>query len=175
VTPLFRELSFTVSDGDLIGLNGAGRHHACDRRTAEGVSERYACLLLGQPRGRQHYRPTQREHEDPLTQAIVTLTGQYGCKWLPPDQGAVGECRGKVCKDRAARIWHREGLKAPKKHKGDGFYSRYLQTAGFFTQHAGRVAIRSKSNRDRLDTGHGKLGQHSHMIMSPEISCGSSS
>jgi transposase InsO family protein len=43
-----------------------------------GVSERHACLLLGQPRGTQCYRPTQREDEDRLTQAIVALASQYG-------------------------------------------------------------------------------------------------
>lgn len=48
--------------------------HACER----GVSERHACLLLGQPRGTQRYRPTQREDEDALTQATVTLASQYG-------------------------------------------------------------------------------------------------
>ena len=48
--------------------------HACEH----GVSERHACLLLGQPRGTQRYRPTQREDEDRLTQAIVALASQYG-------------------------------------------------------------------------------------------------
>jgi putative transposase len=33
---------------------------------------------LVQPRGTQRYRPTQREEEDALTQAIVVLASQYG-------------------------------------------------------------------------------------------------
>ena len=48
--------------------------HACKR----GVSERHACHLLWQPRGTQRYRPTHREDEDRLTQAIVALASQYG-------------------------------------------------------------------------------------------------
>jgi putative transposase len=42
------------------------------------MSERHACRLLMQPRGTQRYRPTQREGEDTLTQAIVTLASQHG-------------------------------------------------------------------------------------------------
>lgn len=42
------------------------------------MSERRACLLVGQPRGTQRYQPTQRHDEDQLTQAIITLAGQYG-------------------------------------------------------------------------------------------------
>ena len=34
--------------------------------------------LVKQPRGTQRYRPTQREDEDALTQAIIQLASQYG-------------------------------------------------------------------------------------------------
>ena len=47
-------------------------------RQAHGLSERRACLVVKQPRGTQRYRPTQRDDEDRLTQAIVTLAGRYG-------------------------------------------------------------------------------------------------
>jgi len=42
------------------------------------MSERQACRVVKQPRGTQRYRPTQRDDEDTLTQAIVTLASQYG-------------------------------------------------------------------------------------------------
>jgi hypothetical protein len=48
--------------------------HACEH----GMSERRACFLMGQPRGTQRYRPTRREDEDRLTQAIIQLASQYG-------------------------------------------------------------------------------------------------
>ena len=44
-------------------------HHAREK----GLSERRACRLVRQPRGRQRYQPTQRNDEDRLTQAIVAL------------------------------------------------------------------------------------------------------
>ncbi len=37
--------------------------YACER----GMSERWACRLVNQPRDTQRYRPTQREDEDRLT------------------------------------------------------------------------------------------------------------
>ena len=48
------------------------------RGEAHGMSERRACRLVNQPRGTQRYRPTQRDDEDALTQAIMTLASQYG-------------------------------------------------------------------------------------------------
>jgi putative transposase len=42
------------------------------------MSERHARRVVQQPRGTQRYRPTQRDDEDTLTQAIVTLASQYG-------------------------------------------------------------------------------------------------
>src|SRR6267154_2772351 len=47
-------------------------------RQTHGMSERRACRVVKQPRGTQRYRPTQRDDEDTLTQAIVTLASQYG-------------------------------------------------------------------------------------------------
>jgi transposase InsO family protein len=43
-----------------------------------GMSERGARRVVKQLRGTQRYRPTQRDDEDTLTQAIVTLASQYG-------------------------------------------------------------------------------------------------
>ena len=42
------------------------------------MSERHACQLVNQPRSTQRYRPTQRDDEDALTRAIITLASQYG-------------------------------------------------------------------------------------------------
>jgi hypothetical protein len=48
--------------------------HARDKR----LNERLACRLVGQPRGTQCYQPTQRDDEEPLTKAIITLASEYG-------------------------------------------------------------------------------------------------
>jgi hypothetical protein len=42
------------------------------------MSERRACRLVDQPRGKQRYQPLWREDEDVLTQAILTLATEYG-------------------------------------------------------------------------------------------------
>jgi hypothetical protein len=42
------------------------------------VSEQVACQVVSQPRTTQRYQPILRQDEDALTQAIVSLAGQYG-------------------------------------------------------------------------------------------------
>jgi putative transposase len=42
------------------------------------MSERRACQVAKQPRGTQRYHATQRDDEDALTRAIITLASQYG-------------------------------------------------------------------------------------------------
>ncbi len=75
---------------------------------------------MGQPRGTQRYRPTQREDEDRLTQAIIQLASQYG-RYGYRRIAALLLCAGwQVGKDRVERIWRREGLKVPKKQKPRG-------------------------------------------------------
>ena len=84
------------------------------------MSERHACLLLGQPRGTQRYRPTQREDEDALTQAIVVLASQYGRYGYRRITALLKRAGWQVGKDRVERIWRREGLKVPKKQIARG-------------------------------------------------------
>jgi putative transposase len=72
---------------------------------------------LGQPRGTQRYRPTQREDEDALTQAIVVLASQYGRYGYRRITALLNRAGWQVGKDRVERIWRREGLKVPKRQK----------------------------------------------------------
>lgn len=81
------------------------------------MSERWACRVVKQPRGTQRYRPTQREDEDRLTQAIITLASQYGRYGYRRITALLGRAGWKVGKDRVERIWRREGLKVPQKQK----------------------------------------------------------
>jgi hypothetical protein len=75
---------------------------------------------LGQPRGTQRYRPTQREDEDALTQAIVVLASQYGRYGYRRITALLNRAGWQVSKDRVERIWRREGLKVPKRQKPRG-------------------------------------------------------
>ena len=91
------------------------------------MSERQACRVVKQPRGTQRYRPTQRDDEDTLTQAIVTLASQYGRYGYRRITALLKRAGWKVGKDRVERIWRREGLKVPQKQKPRG---RLCSTTG---------------------------------------------
>jgi len=81
------------------------------------VSQRRACRILGQPRGSQRYHPIKRVDEDLLTQRIISLAclyGRYGYRRITAMLNRGGFRAGK---DRVSRIWRREGLKVPAKHR----------------------------------------------------------
>jgi putative transposase len=84
------------------------------------MSERHACQLVNQPRGTQRYRPTQRDDEDALTRAIITLASQYGRFGYRRITVELHKAGWQVGKDRVERIWRREGLKVPQKQKPRG-------------------------------------------------------
>jgi len=84
------------------------------------LSERHACRLVHQPRGTQRYQPTQRDDEDELTQAIISLASQYGRYGYRRITALLQQAGWSVGKDRVQRIWRREGLKVPAKQKPRG-------------------------------------------------------
>ena len=84
------------------------------------VSERRACALLRQPRGTQRYVPTQREDENALTQAIVSLASEFGRYGYRRVTALLQRQGWAVGKDRVQRIWRREGLKVPQKQRPRG-------------------------------------------------------
>jgi putative transposase len=73
------------------------------------MSERLACRVVKQPRVTQRYRPTQRDDEDTLTQAIVTLAGRYGHYGYRRITALLKPPGWQVGKDRVGRIWRRKG------------------------------------------------------------------
>ena len=90
--------------------------HARDK----GFSERHACTLVRQWRTTQRYQPTQSNDEDRLTQSILALASQYGRFGYRRITALLKQAGWKVGKDRVQRIWRREGLKVPAKHKPRG-------------------------------------------------------
>jgi len=86
-------------------------------REKYGLSERQAYRLVSQPRGTQLYVPTLRADEDALTQAIIALASKYGRYGYRRITALLQRIGWKVGRDRVQRIWRREGLKVPKKHK----------------------------------------------------------
>jgi transposase InsO family protein len=89
-------------------------------REKYGLSERRACQIVSQPRGTQRYAPTGRADEDALTRAIVALASEYGRYGYRRITALLRIAGWRVGKDRVQRIWRREGLKVPKKHKPRG-------------------------------------------------------
>jgi transposase InsO family protein len=55
-----------------------------------------------------------------LTRAIVTLASQYGRYGYRRITALLSMAGWRVGRDRVQRIWRREGLKVPKKHKPRG-------------------------------------------------------
>jgi putative transposase len=72
---------------------------------------------VSQPRGTQRYQPTLRCDEDDLTRAIIALASQYGRLGYRRITVLLQNAGWRVGKDRVQRIWRREGLKVPAKHK----------------------------------------------------------
>ena len=89
-------------------------------REKYGLSERHACRLVSQHRGTQRYVPTVQADEDALTQAIVALASEYGRYGYRRITALLQAAGWAVGKDRVQRIWRREGLKVPRKHKPRG-------------------------------------------------------
>jgi putative transposase len=80
-----------------------------------GVSERFACGVLGQHRSTQRKKPTGRADEAGLTADIIRLAiryGRYGYRRIT----AMLRSEGWIVNvKRVERIWRREGLKVPQK------------------------------------------------------------
>jgi putative transposase len=101
-------------------LSPVRRHFAVQHARDKGLSERHACRLTGQWHTTQRYEPTQVDDEDRLTQLILALAGQYGRFGNRRITGMLKLAGWKVGKDRVQRIWRREGLKVPARHKPRG-------------------------------------------------------
>jgi len=59
----------------------------------------------------------RREDEDALSWAIIELASRYGRYGYRRVAALLQEAGWQVSKDRVSRIWRREGLKVPLKHK----------------------------------------------------------
>ena len=84
------------------------------------VSERRACLVLGQHRSTQCKVPRGRADEERLRQDIITLSETYGRYGYRMVTGLLNNAGWHVNHKRVERIWRSEGLKVPRKHKKRG-------------------------------------------------------
>ena len=79
------------------------------------VSERRACVALGQHRSTQRKVPRGRDDEERLTADIIALARQYGRYGYRKIAGLLEQAGWVVNDKRVERIWRREGLKVPHK------------------------------------------------------------
>jgi len=80
-----------------------------------GVSERFACRVLGQPRATQRQAPRTADDEVALTADIIALARQYGRYGYRRITALLRDAGWLVNKKRVERIWRREGLKVPQR------------------------------------------------------------
>ncbi|MBW2451866.1 MAG: IS3 family transposase [Deltaproteobacteria bacterium] len=98
------------------------RRRACVKAVQERlrVSERRACLVLGQHRSVQRRTVRTRDDEAPLTAAIIDLASQYGRYGYRRVTALLRQDGWQVNHKRVERIWRREGLKVPQKQSKRG-------------------------------------------------------
>ena len=84
------------------------------------VSERRACLVLGQHRSTQRKNPTRPVDEAALTADIIALATQYGRYGYRRITAMLHRAGWVVNRKRVERIWRREGLKVPHKQPKRG-------------------------------------------------------
>ncbi|WP_425375062.1 IS3 family transposase [Methylobacterium brachiatum] len=95
-------------------LSPARRRACVDYVMAEhGVSERFACRVLGQHRSTQRKCAVVVEDEAALTTAIVALALQYGRYGYRRITALLRRDGWTINVKRVERIWRREGLKVP--------------------------------------------------------------
>lgn len=84
------------------------------------MTERRACAALGQSRGLQRRSPLRPDDEEALTADIIKLATQYG-RYGYKRITALLRMQGWIVNHkRVERIWRREALKVPQKHKKKG-------------------------------------------------------
>ena len=85
-----------------------------------GVSERFACRVLGQHRSTQRKIPRKPDDEAALTADITALAIQYGRYGYRRIAAMLGDQGWVVNVKRVERIWRREGLKVPARQPKRG-------------------------------------------------------
>ena len=81
------------------------------------VSERRACMVLGQARSTQRRRAIIPDDEPQLVKEIIRLAKKYGRYGYRTITDLLRNDGWKVNHKRVARLWRREGLKVPRNRR----------------------------------------------------------
>ena len=102
-------------------MSPAGRRRCVEHVTAVlGVSERFACRVLGQHRSKQQKQPRGAGDEAALTSDIIELARCYGRNGYRRITALLRGPGWAVNHKRVERIWRREGLKVPQRQPKRG-------------------------------------------------------
>lgn len=85
-----------------------------------GVSERFACRVLGQPRTTQRRVSRTADDDVALTQDIISLAKQYGRYGYRRITALLRDAGWLANKKRVERIWRQEGPKVPQRQPKRG-------------------------------------------------------
>ena len=85
-----------------------------------GISERWVCRVVGQPRSTQRYAGPVRGDEELLRAEIVRLASRYGRYGYRRITALLRNDGWGVNHKRVERIWRQEGLKVPKRQPKRG-------------------------------------------------------
>ena len=80
-----------------------------------GISQRRACLVIGQPRSTQRYKVKRKTDEEALRSDIIELATKYGRYGYRRITVLLRGSGWHVNHKRVERIWRQEGLKVPKR------------------------------------------------------------
>jgi transposase-like protein len=97
-------------------LSHTRRRRCIDQmRDMLGVSERRACLVLGQHRSTKRHVPIGRADEERLVKDLIELARLYGGYGYRRVAVPLRDAGWSVGDGRIKRLWKREGLKVPPK------------------------------------------------------------
>jgi putative transposase len=86
----------------------------CDRL---GVSERWACRVVGQPRSTQRHQPTRAE-DDAALRAELRRFSKDRPRWgYRRAHHRLGELGWEINRKRVQRLWREEGLRVPQRRR----------------------------------------------------------
>ena len=106
------------------------------------MSERRACRVLGHPRSTQRYEPAPSDYEQDLTADIVELASRFGRYGYRRITALLRERGWAVNHKRVERIWRREGLKVPHRHRaGEAVAQRRVMRTSTAAQAQPRVGL----------------------------------
>jgi putative transposase len=82
-----------------------------------GISQRWACRIVGQPRSTQRYRPAEGDPHGDLRERLRTFARAHP-RWGYRRAHAVLRREGHlISRKKIARLWREEGLRVPAKRR----------------------------------------------------------